>query len=126
MEMKKVLFVIILLSSFIIFSGFTFNIGDTVDRSMPIKYPNIPRNADTVYVFMEKGYAYHNSRNCNTESELLGLNKKEYLEILEYEARLRGFFECPDCTDRAERLDVYYIDDIYEKIDDIYDALFSY
>ena len=104
-----------------------------IDRSTPLMYPvnNIGSKVDKVYVLLEKGYAYHNYHSCDTENKLLGTSRKSFVEMTEYEAILRGFFECPDCTDRAEDIDVLYVDDIKDTVDDIesmvediYNALF--
>ena len=72
------------------------------DRSPQLKYPSSGLIVDSVYVYLSKGYAYHNSRTCRTEPQLLGVNKDSAISMTEYEAILRGFFECPDCTDRIE------------------------
>lgn len=122
--MKRVFILFLLLISFFIMSGFSF-VTDKVDRSLPLKYPEKARNANSVIVYLEKGYAYHNSTLCKTEEELLKVRKEEQTRMTEYEALVRGFFECPDCTEDAEKVDVTFIDDIYDMVLSIYNALFE-
>lgn len=121
--MKKVFISFLLVSSFFLLSGFSFT-TDKVDRSLPLKYPEKARNANSVIVYLEKGYAYHNNTLCKTEVELLGVTKEEQTRMTEYEALVRGFFECPDCTENAEKVDVTFIEDIYDMVLSIYNALF--
>lgn len=123
--MKKATFILLLVGCLFLLSGFSFG-NDGIDRSETIKFPNATARVDQVYVCLKSGYAYHNSNTCSTEKELLGIDRKSFVEITEYEAIMRGFFECPDCSDRAEYADVLWIDEIHSMLDDLYDAIFGY
>lgn len=118
--MKKILLVCVLLVSMFFLQGFSFIDTDPLDRSPTLRFdPQKYFGIDTVYVCLSKGNAYHNYNFCDTEQQLLGLSNKDFQIITEYEAILRGFFECPDCSSRAEYSDVSMLDDIESTVDDI-------
>ena len=118
--MKKILFIAVILLCLLFLPGFSFMNTDTVDRSPAIKYdPQKYLGIETAFVCLEKGNAYHNSNFCDAEKKLLGLTNSDFQKITEYEAIMRGFFECPDCTQRAEYSDVSDLDSIKSTVDDI-------
>ena len=113
--MKKTVCIIFLLICLLIFSGFsgTNLFGSKVNRSSEALFPREKPLLEEAYVHIEKGYAYHTSRYCDTEKTLLGLDIAEYTKMTEYEAIYRGFFECPDCKRRHE-IDSHEIEKIIE------------
>lgn len=122
--MKKTITIIFLFFAFVLFSGFSLSFGNNIDRSEPLKY-KVSRRVNTVYLNLKKGNVYHTSDFCLVEEELLGLSRKSFIEITEYEAVLRGFVKCPDCYNYKSKLyDIQHtVDNIESTVDDIYKIL---
>lgn len=119
---NKILIVAFLLSAFLLLSGFTFSVGDGIDRSEKMMFPEIPLGVEKVYVNIKFGNVYHRSKHCDVEEVLLGLSTKDNTLMTAYEAVLRGFVACPDCHSTVS--DIYYdIDDILNTVESIYDIL---
>lgn len=111
-----------LLTVFVVFLMFSSDAlaAPKIDRSKSILYPISGASLmNTVFVSIESGYAYHHSKRCTTETKILRLSKEDFTEITEYEALLRGYFECPDCSDDLKYYDVDEIDSISSTVDDI-------
>ena len=110
---KKILIFACFLSAFFLLSGFSFSFGKGIDRSEQLKY-KVSRRVNVVYVNLQHGNVYHDSKFCNVEEELLGISS--FIEITEYEAVLRGFLRCPDCMAIAEQSTLYNVSDTVDKI----------
>ena len=116
--MKKTYILGLLLLCMMLLCGFTT--PKEINRTTKELFPRDNHMVDEAYVHLEKGNAYHLSRNCDTEKILLGIDYKEFTKMSEYEAVYRGFFKCPDCED-LRKIDQYEIETIIEEA--IYDTL---
>ena len=113
--MKRAICVLLFALCFIFLSGFSSAglFGDKINRTANPLFPRDSRFIEKAYVHLEKGYAYHISKHCDTEEQLLGLKWDALTEMSEYEAIYRGFFKCPDCA-ALRTLDKYDIETIIE------------
>lgn len=124
--MKRFLLILISIFCFVFLSGFAFSFSGGIDRSENLKYP-MPKHGfvTTVFLNLKHGNVYHERIRCDVEEILLGLDADDNIEMTKYEAVLRGFTKCPECTDLTDS-SLYNIESTLGSIEQVVDIIYEY